>query len=319
MTGFSIRRILVASDLQPNTDAALRSAGELAVRFRAEVHVVHGLDIPLSGYPLFDTARGMERQLDGARAALRDQVESALPVGVAPASVEVRVESAPIAITGRASEIRADLIVLGPHRPRLFHGPILGTTVDRVIRSADAPVLILSDPLQLPLRRVLVPMDLSDPARGALDCGLTWARALGESGEPARPVEVGVLHVVPRLYEAYDFPFDRAVIEPELNREIGAARERVGGVEGVAVREEVVWGNVPAEEIVRAAQDGGAELLVMGTHGYGALGRALIGSITSAVARMAPCPMLLVPPPLWKVEETVPEITVEVEVAEPVL
>jgi nucleotide-binding universal stress UspA family protein len=39
-------------------------------------------------------------------------------------------------------------------------------------------------------------------------------------------------------------------------------------------------------------------LLVLGTHGYGAIGRALIGSVTSRVVRAATCPMLLVPPQL---------------------
>ncbi|HEU0078622.1 MAG TPA: universal stress protein [Longimicrobiaceae bacterium] len=39
--------------------------------------------------------------------------------------------------------------------------------------------------------------------------------------------------------------------------------------------------------------------LVLDTHGHGALRRALVGSIASAVARGAGCPVLLVPPALW--------------------
>ncbi|HWK90556.1 MAG TPA: universal stress protein [Longimicrobium sp.] len=43
-----------------------------------------------------------------------------------------------------------------------------------------------------------------------------------------------------------------------------------------------------------------ADLLVMATHGYGAVRRALLGGTAQAVARRAPCPVLLVPPRLWK-------------------
>ena len=39
---------------------------------------------------------------------------------------------------------------------------------------------------------------------------------------------------------------------------------------------------------------------MLGTHGHGALARALIGSVSSAVARRAECPVLLVPPRYWQ-------------------
>jgi nucleotide-binding universal stress UspA family protein len=38
---------------------------------------------------------------------------------------------------------------------------------------------------------------------------------------------------------------------------------------------------------------------VLATHGYGAVRRALIGSVASHVVRAAPCSVLLVPPALW--------------------
>ncbi|HEV2132107.1 MAG TPA: universal stress protein, partial [Longimicrobiaceae bacterium] len=42
---------------------------------------------------------------------------------------------------------------------------------------------------------------------------------------------------------------------------------------------------------------------VIATHGYGALLRALIGSVASHVARRAPCSVLLVPPNRWAADE----------------
>ena len=54
-----------------------------------------------------------------------------------------------------------------------------------------------------------------------------------------------------------------------------------------------VAGN-PAEEIVRATQRERAHMLVMGTHGHGLLGRALMGSIAQRVIADCDIPVLLV-------------------------
>jgi nucleotide-binding universal stress UspA family protein len=51
----------------------------------------------------------------------------------------------------------------------------------------------------------------------------------------------------------------------------------------------------PATEIVRFLQEAGADLLVMGTHGYGGVKRLLLGSVADQVVRQATCPVLVVP------------------------
>ncbi|HEY2942017.1 MAG TPA: universal stress protein [Vicinamibacteria bacterium] len=50
----------------------------------------------------------------------------------------------------------------------------------------------------------------------------------------------------------------------------------------------------PAGEIVRAAQDLGVDLIVMGTHGRSGFQRWVLGSVTEKVLRQAPCPVLTV-------------------------
>ncbi len=310
MQSIEIRSILVATDLLASSDGVVASAHALAGRIGAELHVLTALEIPTLPYPGTGTVVHFQRQIHDARRAMLDQVQRALPPGAPLASHHVAVEPAPKAILERAAHVEADLIVMGPHRPRAFRGPILGNTADRILRSARVPVLILSDPLPLPLRCVAAPIDLSDPARGALDQAFRWAGALGASdgGNGLPGVDLRVIHVIPRHYESFDIPFDRAVIGPQLNAEIEESQRRVGSAAHVDVREEALWGNAPSEEIIRYAEGEKVDLLVMGTHGYGAVGRALIGSVASRVARATPCSMLLVPPALWQVEGD-PEVT----------
>lgn len=51
----------------------------------------------------------------------------------------------------------------------------------------------------------------------------------------------------------------------------------------------------PDVEIVHFAEEHGADLIVMGTHGYGAVKRFLLGSVADRVVRQANCPVLVVP------------------------
>jgi nucleotide-binding universal stress UspA family protein len=51
-----------------------------------------------------------------------------------------------------------------------------------------------------------------------------------------------------------------------------------------------------AEEILKAAQELGADVIVMATHGHGALAKAAFGSVTERVLRAGICPVLLVRP-----------------------
>ncbi len=53
----------------------------------------------------------------------------------------------------------------------------------------------------------------------------------------------------------------------------------------------------PAAEIVRLAEEIGAEMIVMGTHGRTGLGHFLMGSVAEAVVRRAKCPVLTVKSP----------------------
>ena len=62
---------------------------------------------------------------------------------------------------------------------------------------------------------------------------------------------------------------------------------------GVAYRAEYKVGE-PAAEVLAAADKFKAHMIVMGTHGYGALGRAVMGSVASRVLQGSGIPVLLV-------------------------
>ena len=303
------RSILAATDLSEACDPVLEAAGRLAAATGAALHVVHAFDLPETPYalpvagagvpsaiPVFPTFPGRLRE---AEVALEAQCIRALPPGVSPASREVRIYAAHRAILERAGAVGAELVVLGPHRRRAVADALLGSTADRVLRQAPVPCLVVRGELALSLRRVVAPFDLSEPARGALDVAVAWCGALGRHDADASvpAVELRVVHVVPRFLVAPDLPFDRAVVGPQLHEAVQGALERAGAAAAPAeVGEELLFGDSAAEAITEFAERQAAGLVVMGTHGYGAVKRLLLGGVASGVARAAPCPVLLVPP-----------------------
>jgi nucleotide-binding universal stress UspA family protein len=120
--------------------------------------------------------------------------------------------------------------------------------------------------------RILVPLDGSPEARAALP----YAAALATTG-----TEIILLTVVRPGADA-----DAA----RTGLETAAQRLRVAGA---SARTEVAIGN-PAERIVHTAVNLNAEMIVMASHGRGALGRLIHGSVADRVAREATVPTMVV-------------------------
>jgi nucleotide-binding universal stress UspA family protein len=74
-----------------------------------------------------------------------------------------------------------------------------------------------------------------------------------------------------------------------------AARDLVADGRAVGVRIEfLVWVGEPGDRIVEAAQAEAADMIVVGSHGRGSVGRFLIGSVSDQVVRHATCPVMVV-------------------------
>ncbi len=128
--------------------------------------------------------------------------------------------------------------------------------------------------------RVLVALDGSRRALRVLEP----VRALVEGGAAPTP-EVTLLRVI----APGEGPADAQAAEGALEADLEEARARLGP--GVQVRGEVVRG-LPADEIVRYAQDTGQDL-AMAHHGRQLLGRWLLGSVAERVVRACEKPVLL--------------------------
>ncbi len=125
---------------------------------------------------------------------------------------------------------------------------------------------------------VVVGYDGSDASKRAL---VLAAKLTGDG-------RLTVVNVAPAL--RFGFP------DPLFAQEQGALLDEARRLLGEPARTETVSAvGDAAHELVEATAAAGAQLLAVGTHGRGAVGRFVLGSVSLAVARDAPCSVLLVP------------------------
>lgn len=292
MRKLEVGTVLVATDLSEASDVIVRSAAALAEVAGAELRALHVLE--LDAAPYVELA-GLDASFPGRIQSVERQLEQQLSRalgGRVPATGKVVIDTVHRALLAEAEAVGAGVIVLGAHRKRPVADGLLGSTADRVIRNARVPSLVLRGDLSLPLRRVVAPMDFSEPSLAALSVAADWCRSLGQPGE------LRVVHVVPRVFIGDEFSIDRGSIEKALHDRVADTLSGEG--DGITVTDEVVWGERVADDIVRYAREFDADLLVLGTHGQGAFKRLLIGSVAAHVVRHASGPVLLVPPAMWR-------------------
>lgn len=182
------------------------------------------------------------------------------------------------------------LLVLGPSR----HGTlsrVLGTTVERMMNGSPCPVAAaVPGTAGSELRRILLAYDGSPEA----EAGRGLAADIGR--DAGAVVDVVTIHAT---LPPVDYPGSGG-FRPYAARNAQKQAEEIaqGALAALpeALRGEAIVGVPPAGRgIVTEAARTGADLIVMGSRGYGPLRRVLLGSTGSAVAHATPCSLLVFP------------------------
>jgi nucleotide-binding universal stress UspA family protein len=196
-----------------------------------------------------------------------------------------------------ADRLAADVVVMGASAkgPEGARAKPLGGTAYSVVAQTCAPCLVVAQPLQLPLERIFVAIDISEPSRGALVIALSWASALRWRTDDTKTSLTG-LHVEPRREGAPKGPSDKDAID----RELEAVRRSAGGWAGVSTHSVSRSSDDVPRAIAECAIAQRANLVVLGTRGLGADGTDRVGSVAAAVLSDLRAPVLVVPPAVWR-------------------
>lgn len=291
-----IEHILCPVDFSEFSSRALHHAGALAYKHGARLTVLHVVpNRPFTDLPLPALTAEERRQLT-------DQVRrfgADLPAEV---STDILVCEAPVVsreILCQAKAISADLLVIGSHGRSGFERFLLGSVTEKVMRRAPCPTLVVprraenvsaDEPVWF--RRILCAVDFSPASTRVLE----YARSMvDEAG--AQIILLHVIEVPPELRanplpEGFDVEKVRATAEADCLRRL---QRLVPDIPPCCTVKTLVREGAAYREIVRAAGERSADLIVMGVQGRGAMDLLAFGSNTARVSRAAAVPVLIVP------------------------
>lgn len=294
----SIRRILCPMDFSEFSRAALRYAISLAHHFGAELYVQHTAELPAS------------LLLAGAEPIAIDQWRQQLPrferdlwqvvqeTGITPSQARLIVNEGQVVdqILETISKQSIDLLVMGTHGHKGFRHMFLGSTAEASIHKAPCPVMVIGHPQkhfafpdekdQIQLRTILLATDFSSHSDRAMQYAFRWACEWA--------AKVVVFHAVPITSVVDLFPKYEVYFQRQAANAWGDMEEIVPEVvrQWCDVDYVLRHGN-PHDEIMRAAQERDADLIIMGARGAG-LTASPWGSVSSSVLREARFPVLVV-------------------------
>jgi universal stress protein A len=140
-------------------------------------------------------------------------------------------------------------------------------------------------------KNILVPIDFSEYTEQILIYAKAVAVKFGST--------LHLLHIVPNMdyftpYESFMAVENMAAVQKNIEEEVEKDLEDLKKkIADIPVTTAIKTG-VAFVEIIDYVKSEGIDLIVMGTHGRGALEHILIGGVAEKVVRKAPCPVLTI-------------------------
>ena len=264
--------ILFATHGVATADGAGRVAALLAARRGVTVTTACVLEPP----PLLDggfaqTYVPSTEEVEVVRSSFRALVAEQMRRCGVSGTLQVRTGSPPMEIATAAREVDAEIIVLGLGRHGIVERALGSETALQLVQIASVPVLAVPAELTSLPRRVLAATDFSPTSLAGARATAQW---LSKSN---------VLHLVYVAGEWHGgYPLEQRVSAESV---LAAVARQIETPEGVVIEQSVVEGE-PATRLLELASTSKADLLVLGSHGYGFWKRLTIGSVASKIIRL---------------------------------
>jgi nucleotide-binding universal stress UspA family protein len=275
----SLSHILATTDLTGRSVYALQRAVQIKRESDAQLTVMHVVEHGL-------TKRFQERYCADALSELQAWKRSLHEISQLGLEVKVAIGDPFSTIVDLVGIEHIDMAVLGGPGKGGLKELFTGTTVERVIRLSDTPVLMVTQHASGPYKRVVVAVDFSRSAQRAVQ----WASRIAPNAD------ISLIHAWQPAIRAGGSDDGRADAANQRLRDQELTQLRALVASNVPERpfDVQMIEDEPCRAIRRAVATANAELLVMGTHGRGRIASALIGSVAQELLATPPCDVLVV-------------------------
>ncbi len=281
-----IEKILAGIDLGADTEKVLAYASFLAKGLGASLHVLYVIDFLVT--PPAYLARYLEEEKRNAEKIFAGWKEKLQQAGV-PAVMEVMVGRLHESFETAIERAEADMLVIGFRTHALRR-----SSSEKLIKGLEMPILVVRGEKaraarigSVKIENVLCPVDFSDISKKALKTADEMGRSF--------PSQLNVLHVLPShiIREKIAAGKDRDRITGEM---LDQARNELSNfLKGAGIAKEgTITEGEPAAEIVSFSSEKNTDLVILGARGHSFIRGILIGSVTDAVLKSSPCPVLLI-------------------------
>ena len=150
-------------------------------------------------------------------------------------------------------------------------------------------------------KKVIWATDGSEHADRAMRHAVQAAQADG--------AELYVVHVIEKLVSGRASGLNAYANEDEVKAKVEQQAQTIAADTGLKTIVHMVVGlsNRIGDRIAETADDAGADLIVVGTRGHGALGSLVLGGVTQRLLHVSRCPVLAVPPAVAAEAKTSPQ------------
>lgn len=301
--GVDAQRLLVAHDGRAAGDDAVALARLLATD---DAEVIAAIVVPFPPGEVGDPPLPRPQRVDswpelcrGLRAAGSRLISERALQPLAHLRVSERVllgDSAPGGLSSLCERESPDMVVIGStHRGKVGR-VLLGSTGERLAHGSSVPVAIappgFAEQAPASLETIAVGFDGRPESMRALRLAARLARRHGALLKLVAVLEpqIGELEIAAQAFDALR---GIELTDHRADRMEERARAALATEEGVSATIEIVHG--PASTRLIESCREAVDLLVVGSRGYGPLARVLFGSVSTAVSRSAPCPLVVAP------------------------
>jgi len=281
-----IKKILTGIDFGPATDKVIAYASCFAGAMDASMSLLYVIDYLVTppaylGTYIDEEKKAAVKKFDALKKQLAGygiQTESEVMVGRLHESFEEAIKKK-----------GPDMLALG-----FVHHALRRSSSEKLIKGLTIPMLVVkglkaesAQAGSVKIRRILCPVDFSDISKEALRSAVELSKIFSS--------ELSVIYKVPSYIKRKNI-YETKDIDSLVNKLLEEARNKLNAfVFDLDIKESsLIEEGEPDKRIVEFSQENDIDLTVMGARGLGLIKGMLIGSVTDAVLKSSPCPVLVI-------------------------
>lgn len=283
-----LKRILVGIDVFEKSNNVLKRAFMLAKENKAQLFVVHAVQIPWLAMPNYFNTGEISIDKSGIKKKIEKKIKRLNTDGKITCSVSVKEGDADDVILYAAKSHKADMIIIGAHSKSKGRKRLLGTTAQQVAHQSNLPVLIVKKSVKGSYQNILAPTDFEIQSKQSV----LFAKNIFPKAK------ISAIHASETIYiegpytvGGYDFSHYNEVAKACAKKNMKDFIKDVSAEKG-----KVIDGKLDNKKVIlQYIEKNSFDLVVIGSQGTAGL-QSLLGSVATYILNTSPCDVLVYVP-----------------------